>query len=204
MKVIVSQRIKFYKEIKEVRDCIDQSLINWLLKFQYLPFLIPNTLYKNKNDARIFINWLNHISPDFIILSGGNDVGEFKSRDNTENKLLKWAIDKKKPVLGICRGMQIMGIYFDGNLKKLKGHLKTKHKLISNYQDFDQRVVKSYHNYGFDDCPTCFNKVAVSPDNTVEAIRHKTLPLEGWMWHPEREKNNHIDYHRLEILLNGK
>ena len=43
-----------------------------------------------------------------IILSGGNNIGDVKERDITETYLLKYAETNEIPVLGICRGMQML------------------------------------------------------------------------------------------------
>ena len=46
---------------------------------------------------------LNH-----LILTGGEDIGVSIIRDETEQELLSWACEYAVPVLGICRGMQVM------------------------------------------------------------------------------------------------
>ena len=120
-----------------------------------------------------------------VILSGGNDIGEFESRDITERYLLDYAFKTKKPLLGICRGMQLMATWAGCGLKKVENHAATYHKI-----EFNEKIleVNSYHNYAINFCPKNFSVLAKSPDNEIEAIRHNYLNWEGWMWHPEREK----------------
>lgn len=60
--------------------------------------------------------WLTQISPDSILLSGGSDIGQIKYRDDLDRRLLYWASIKQKPVSGLCRGMQIMGVHAGGEL----------------------------------------------------------------------------------------
>ena len=82
--IIVSQRIDFISHRTEIRDCIDQRLTNFLLQGGYLPITIPNIFFITSKIKYInyFEDWLRVINPDGILLSGGNNIGEFKSRDN--------------------------------------------------------------------------------------------------------------------------
>ena len=53
-------------------------------------------------------------------------------------------------------------------------------------------------------CPSKFKILVKAKDGVMEAIAHKELPWEAWMWHPEREivfiKNDH---ERFKRLMNG-
>ena len=51
-----------------------------------------------------------------FVLTGGDDIGITPERDATEKALLYHAIDRELPVLGVCRGMQILQHNFDGAL----------------------------------------------------------------------------------------
>ncbi|EQA61234.1 gamma-glutamyl-gamma-aminobutyrate hydrolase [Leptospira alexanderi] len=202
--VVVSQRVDSYKEREERRDALDQRLCYWLLEAGFIPYPIPNALNSSgKSDA--LLNWLTYLNPRAILLSGGNDIGLAEDRDNTERFLLNYARKQSLPVLGICRGMQMMAVCEGVVLKLLSGHTKTTHKLI-NYDKFSvwPNEVNSYHNWGIFDLPKNFKLMAKTEDNTIEAIRHVQLPWEGWMWHPEREKNfSLIDIERVRRLFKG-
>jgi putative glutamine amidotransferase len=133
-----------------------------------------------------------------LILSGGDDVGVFPIRDETEIGLLDWAREFAVPVLGICRGMQMMALNAGTFLKPVIGHLGTRHILTadSTYE------VNSFHNFGLVGCPKGFTLIAKSEDNEIEAIRNNALNWEGWMWHPERESPFHqLDIQRLRELF---
>ena len=93
----ISQRVYKLDSYNEYRDSLDQRLIDWVSNFGYTPVPIPNTLVSGDQHTGL-LNWINKIKIDAIILSGGNDIGEIKHRDLTENFLLSWAEKNKKPV----------------------------------------------------------------------------------------------------------
>ena len=64
-----------------------------------------------------------------------------------------------------------------------------KHVIISNSDINWPKEVNSFHDWGLDNCPPNFEIMARTNDGVIEAIKHKVLPWEGWMWHPERYKN---------------
>ncbi len=123
-----------------------------------------------------------------IILSGGEDIGTAPLRDETELALLKWAEVRAFPVLGICRGMQLMTKAAGGELIDLADHVATRHRFVET-----GREVNSYHTKGIGKCPPGYRVLATAGDGTIEAIRHSYLPWHGWMWHPERETPGDAD-----------
>ena len=169
MKVVaVSQRVDDYPDRNERRDVLDQRLIEFLLAAGYLPIPVPNSLFAERDGGETFEQWITQNAPQAIVLSGGNDVGSCRSRDFTENSLLDYAEHNLVPVMGICRGMQVIGVRAGVELRTVAGHVRTRHTLSGE----------------------------------IEAIRHQTLPWEGWMWHPEREPTFAVDdIARLRKLL---
>lgn len=189
-------------------DSLENSYINYFEKLSVRFLVIPNS---SEDISYYFENF--PISA--VILSGGGDLdpklygGKRDSniaiseiRDKTEKKMLELAIEKKLPVLGICRGMQFINVFFDGKLinyikdnisEKIK-HVRANHlvritdkktaKLVG--EEFE---VNSYNNHGVtsDTLSKELNGFAVCEDGVIEGIYHPSLPIAGIQWHPERE-----------------
>ncbi len=191
--VVISQRVEIFKKYGEVRDLLDQRLSLFCIDAGYLPVPIPNVL-----DDQILRRWLIYLQPTAFILSGGNDIGEDQKRDSVEKNLLNYAKDKSCPVLGICRGMQMMTCWAGGTLKPVDGHVASRHSIRGEING----NVNSFHNFSASECPSGFITLATSDDSEIEAFRHVTLPWEGWMWHPERETTYHErDLTRMQNLF---
>mgnify|MGYP005661517497 FL=1 len=120
----ISTRIVSPKNYEEKRDAISHDLVSILDKLGLNPILIPNNLLSTKN----FLDQLNFSG---FIISGGDNIGEFPQRDKTETIMLEYASKKNLPILGICRGMQIINDFFGGKTEsnKLKNHVNTNHSL---------------------------------------------------------------------------
>lgn len=198
----VTQRVEVNEQTGEVRDAIDQQLFVWLTDAGFLPVQVPNGLIRR---AGALENWVREIKPKAIILSGGNDIGQCTDRDATEQYLIGWCAQHQLPMLGICRGLQMMASQEGSALQRVDGHVRTRHELIFNGMDRDFPAnVNSYHNWAPTECPPGFEVMAVSEDSSIEAIKHKDLPWEGWMWHPEREHPfHHTDTERINRLFRG-
>lgn len=134
---------------------------------------------------------------DGIIFQGGSTIYEYHFN------ILKYAIKKKIPVLGICMGHQIIGLYSNNqkekDLIKINNHymLNNTHKININknsilYNLFsDQINVNSRHLYKLEKVTKPFIISAYSDDNTIEAIElvDKENFILGIQWHPEDMNN---------------
>jgi len=185
--VAISQRMDPCPDRPEVRDAVDQRLNNFLIAAGLIPVPIPNTLINEASESRrdheVLDAWLAAVKPQAFVLSGGNDIGQCAERDWTERRLLDHASLQMLPILGICRGMQMMAHWAGTGLHPAEGHVGTRHCLSGDVTG----EVNSYHWLSISSCPEKFEVLARSEDGEIEAIRHRSLPWEGWMWHPERE-----------------
>jgi gamma-glutamyl-gamma-aminobutyrate hydrolase PuuD len=152
-----------------------------------------------------------------IILTGGGDVDPelygndanpalavSKQRDAVETRLLNLAIDRKLPVLGICRGMQFINVFFGGKLLQNIGDLEgsDQHPCpgVHEVRILDSPLAaclpsdrtfstNSYHLQavipaGLGDGLGTFAQACVP--ELIEGIYHRDLPIAGMQWHPER------------------
>lgn len=199
--VAVSQRGDIWSDRQETRDALDRRLTRWLADAGYLAAPVPNGLPPAHLSA-----WLGSVAPAALLLSGGNDLGEDGERDSCETQLLDYARTHHLPVLGLCRGLLMIGSYLGGRLIRVDGHVRCRHRLITTDPGWPESV-NSYHNWALAACPAEVEILAHSPDDgMIEAIRHRSLPWEGWMWHPEREAPDFVpaDHRRLQILFGRK
>ncbi len=163
---------------------------------------------------------------DGLILSGGYDIcPEFygekahkrlgalcKERDKFELNLIKEAMKRKINIFGICRGLQLLNVYFGGTLyqdlksfgfkkehSQKKESTKPTHSVnilensfLSQFLPAKIRV-NSFHHQGIKKLGKDLKITALSKDDIIEAIeleRGKSLVF-GVQWHPEAMKNAH-------------
>ena len=178
--LVMSQNRTFDEKRGESRDCIDSRLTNFFLSLDLEAVTIPN----NAKDVTAI---LHKVIPTGVVLSGGNNIGEEPQRDSTERALLDYAVQENLPVLGICRGMQMINHYLGGNLTSVDGHAGSAHRIHGERAGFNRVNVNSFHNFQLEQLGENLSVAARSDDGTIEAITHNQLPWLGIMWHPERE-----------------
>lgn len=125
------------------------------------------------------------LNPDGIMLSNGpGDPQDVGFAINAVRELIG-----KKPIFGICLGHQIIGLALGGTTYKLKfGHRGANHP-VKDLTTGRVHITSQNHGYAVDAGSIDDPDVAVSHinlnDNTVEGLRHKTLPLFSVQYHPE-------------------
>lgn len=148
---------------------------------------------------------------DGLILSGGSDIypgfygqtmsgqerGVDVQRDEREFELLRRFCAAGKPVFGICRGIQVIDVFFGGTLFRDIGnahlHEDTRHVVITaecgGLRPLLGRElpVNSYHHQAVRTLGKGLLVTAVSQaDGVIEGLEHDSLPITAVQWHPER------------------
>ena len=151
---------------------------------------------------------------DALILCGGNDISPSyyneemcgsreidNMRDTAEFELADKFIKAGKPVMGICRGHQLLNVYFGGSLYQDIENVRTHRSgtetvachIISAVDNSilhslygKEFMVNSIHHQAVKKLGDGLVVTAVAEDGTVEAFEHTKLPVLGVQWHPER------------------
>jgi carbamoylphosphate synthase small subunit len=135
---------------------------------------------------------------DLVLITGGNSIGEMLTRDNFELGIVKYCEAHNIPLIGICRGMQIISTFFGVNPERLSDHSGTQHSLMGQPEIF----VNSYHDYGINRTPDLFLANHISTDGSIESFVHKHKKIAGIMWHPEREIQDNYFKDLIESFIN--
>ena len=108
---------------------------------------------------------------------------EASGRDETEYALLESAMASELPVIGVCRGMQLIMDAMGTPLTRVEGHVAVRHRIVGLS---GERTVNSYHTWAATTLAKPLRAVATCGD-VIEAIDHEESLVSGIMWHPERE-----------------
>lgn len=183
-RVIYTQRVELVESYKERRDCADVEIAKLIWECGFLPIPVNNIPEK----VQIL---LEQISPDGMILTGGNDLSKYggnaPERDETEKKIIEYGIKNQIPIYGFCRGMQMIADYFGAKLVKVEKHVAVRHRLEGN-APWNGRTVNSFHKMAVKSPSSDLTIEARSEDGVIEAIKVKDKRIYGTMWHPERER----------------
>lgn len=145
---------------------------------------------------------------DGFLITGGSDLdpsyfnekneglakGVNPKLDILDKQVIEYAVKTKKPMLGICRGIQSINVFMGGSLfqdiGKSHESIKYDHNVITyknNFIDLPEKiVVNSYHHQAIKDVAPGFKVIAKHEDGTIEAIAHDSLPIFAVQWHPEK------------------
>jgi putative glutamine amidotransferase len=205
-----------------ITDCVRYAKYeNW--------FLLPN---KNIEVIKLSYHLNNEkdvAGCDGIILSGGEDMHpkfygkpEYlpqlsikdidARRDDFEFRIIERALKVNKPILGICRGLQVMNVYLGGTLvpdiptyfglyhhEKINGIDQThtitvrENSLLHNIANAVSGEVNSAHHQAVDELAKDLAIIARAEEPIAEALEWKDPNSKLWLllvqWHPERIPN---------------
>lgn len=204
---------------------VDRQYIEAVIAQDALPIVIPTT-----PDFHLAKDYIDSI--DALLVTGGCDVNPLyynqqphtavttfsQERDFFEEALINAAIEKGIPVMGICRGMQMINAVLGGNLiqhipDEVKGaichvekgneqwepcHTVKIEKDSILYPIFGERaMVNSYHHQAVKDLGKGLKPTAYSPDGICEAYECREKKIFAVQWHPEKmflhdERQNQI------------
>jgi len=140
---------------------------------------------------------------DFLLLTGGADIGIRKVRDDYETYCYHRFRELGKPIIGICRGLQLM-IYINESGNALIEHIpdytqQIMHNTITGYWTGDSSfhttenglLVNSRHHQGvlLGDVSK-YEVIDMTSDGIVEAIENKETKEFAVQWHPENPEMN--------------
>ena len=206
-------------------------------RLQYGPHGVPADMLE-RNYLDYFSAYFSRITPlgnhavsqagpddyDVLIISGGGELpnrfwnepklAEFddrlaEDRFAIQSRALETAMERRKRVIAICYGMQLVNVFLGGKVTwdihaGRRDRRPRCHHAVCIPPDnplaiTDQRVmVNHYHNQGVrvGDLPGDLRAFAVdAAGDVVEGALHRTLPLLGLQWHPER-KSPDPDFNR--------
>ncbi len=192
-----------------------------------LPILLPVC-----GDAAMADEYIHRI--DGLLLTGGGDISPLLygenpikeldcfslERDEFEIRLFKRALEKDIPVLGICRGLQVMNVALGGTLYQdvfsqidnALGHFPKelpvdelyhsvqieRHSHLHRIFGQDEIHVNSHHHQSVKETATDFKVTALSSDGIIEGIEHTRKDFAvAVQWHPEDLTQRYPDFCKL-------
>ena len=135
-----------------------------------------------------------------------------EERDAYELALVRAATGREMPVLGICRGMQILNVAYGGGIEQhipdVVGHEKHRHtpgtfadhvvdlepgSLAARTVGTERAAVKSHHHQGLKEVGAGLAVTGRADDDIVEAIEDPSCPFVlGVLWHPEEDEKSQL------------
>ncbi len=179
-----------------------KDTINYENAFRHLniPFTTTLTIGDVSSCSGLILPGGGDITPAFF---GQKNMGSRNidtELDILQLQALEYAVSTNMPVLGICKGMQLINIYFGGtivqDMPKAETHAYKegdKYHPANNLPNTilaslygPHHIVNSAHHQCIDRLGQNIQILQAAEDGTPEAISHSTLPIYAVQWHPER------------------
>ena len=132
-----------------------------------------------------------------LILTGGEDLGVSPARDETERALLRHFVRNDHPILGVCRGLQLLWGEIGGEIERKPGHTAVRHR-VQFARDASLNIgastvhVNSFHGFALRESDGAMRQqvrvFARADDGSAEGVHVCERRSVGVMWHPEREE----------------
>lgn len=198
MNIGISARNLYIDDKK--KKFINETYLSFLKEFNLTPILITSI-----NDVEILGKYCS-----LFLLTGGDDINPLlyneknissynvdQEMDLLDFKIIEYCEKYKKPLLGICRGLQSINVYFGGSLNQNINeiHYHNEAYLIINksrffpYLNHKKIKINSYHHQGIKLLGKNLLQVGKS-HKIIELIEHKYLPIIGMQFHLELLNNN--------------
>ncbi len=207
-------RIGISANHKDDLSCIADTYVNSVVKAGGAPVLIPVI-----TDEEALTEIIDSL--DGLILSGGGDINPLflheepipqlqdvdSVRDQYDLLILRLATDRQLPVMGICRGHQLINVFFGGTIyqdinSQKPGVLKHSQSMPRTQASHSVKItdgtklskildgaetlqVNSFHHQAVKDVAPEFVSSAVAPDGINEGIEHPERDIFSVQWHPE-------------------
>lgn len=209
-KIFITQR-RIIDKYGSPCDQLESAYLNLFPKTNIVIIPVPNVgrgavqkyLADEPEIAGVILSGGNNISPLLNETMGSSDDDCSEIRDETESAILSFARDNKVPVLGICRGMQFINVFFGGSILRDVGDVRGEVHHSGNVHDLmvtetvaekclgtDRWSMKSFHRQGINEVVLAkpLRKFIVSGSGIIEGLYHPNLPIAGIQFHPEREE----------------
>ena len=179
---------------------------------QYETWLITNGL------EPIFIDKFTNKCKYPLILCGGADIGKDKSRDSLEIEWIGKALEANQPIIGVCRGMQLLNHYFGGGVLDLEGPVVESHATDDFSENEEHVGKKSQYHHVYDNegnkmwvnsrhhqhCRPIASNFQVTHwtdgMNVIEGIADEARKIWAVQWHPERAESDDNVYPLDKII----
>ena len=135
-----------------------------------------------------------------------------EKRDQMEFELIQLFMKEEKPIMGICRGFQMINIACGGSLHQdIYNKLKIDHPQGKDHYVYTKKEsrlqkalgerfkVNSFHHQALNIIGKDLEAAAFDEESGIpEAVEHKYLPVFGVQWHPERMDYN-LAFHKIFV-----